>query len=242
MSNFIPCNKGDCNNGYIKTYDDGIDSITPCICRLTHHHELELESKYIVANIPKKSWSYSISDYVGLDAQGNIPKLKKFVNEFDEKFKNKHLYLKGLYGTQKSSLARWLVKELLRRGKTAHYNLLDDIIKQLVKLRDEDKDIDELEVLNCDFLVIDEADAEKCTIYQSGYQLSFLTTFLKKRLELVGKSTIFISNSDIGCEAFFNKFGGTIQDLIRRELDDTLIFEDNYEALSKDFNLESLWD
>ena len=74
--------------------------------------------------------------------------------------------------------------------KKEDVNNTDDIIKKLIK---SDRNIDienEIERIMCvDLLVIDEISDDKCTIYQSEYQLPFFTTFLKKRLDKKAQET-----------------------------------------------------
>lgn len=238
---FKPCNQNGCKNGYIITNENGIDAITPCQCRFNYTQNEINKLSFKEAGLPEKIWNYKITDYVGQDKNNNIMKINKFIEKFDEKYFNIHLYFLGDNGTQKSTVARYIVKELVKNGKTGKYMLVDEVLRDLTKLNDENKLINEEEMQSADILILDEFDAEKVLVYNSGYQISFLTSFLKTRLEKMNKSTIFISNNSVTDETFIKKFGKTISDMISREISDTLIFEDNYQAIKNDFDIEDLW-
>lgn len=201
---FTPCEN--CDNGYIE--DDIEATISKCSCLLNYQRNRKLSIELEKSNVPLQISSdkkavdligYSISeDYVGKDKQGNIPKIKKFISNFDERYSSLNMYFYGDQGVQKSTLARVICRELIKKGKSCYFILADDLIKTLI---DAERD-DELKslcnhILNVDFLVIDELDESKITCYKSGYQIPFLTTFLKKRIERLRKSTLFCSNREI---------------------------------------------
>jgi len=85
-------------------------------------------------------------------------------------------------------------------------------------------------------LIVDDAfDPKKITLYKSGYQLPFLDTFFRRRIEGLKKAICFTSNvpiSEIG-----GTFGQSIQALIKRSAPDPMEFSDEI----NDFDVEDLW-
>jgi len=230
---FNPCNK--CCDGYIYEIIEGEEYLKKCSCLINYQKEIDISIRIKKSNIPDNIKEYKISDYVGIDENKNITKIKKFISEFDTKYKDTNLYFYGDYGTQKSTLSRYIIKELLLKNKNCYYILADDLIKLLLKAEREE-DILEF-ILNLkkdiDFLVIDELSDDKVTIFQSGYQIPYLTTFLKGRLESSNKSTLFISNYNIN-KLYESKFGKTIADLINRECKNSIFeFKDIYTKIEK---------
>ena len=64
--------------------------------------------------------------------------------------------------------------------------------------------------------------------------------FLKSRLEIVHKATIFISNKNP--DNLGEKFEGAIQDLIVRETENSvLIFNDKYAKYKEKINIKNIW-
>ena len=71
-------------------------------------------------------------------------------------------------------------------------------------------------VLHCDVLAVDEFDANRICLWQSGYKEKSLIVWLKTRLEVIKKSTWFISNFTIQ-ELKDSPLGELYGDLIDRE-------------------------
>ena len=138
--------------------------------------------------------SYRLKDYKGTDAAGNIPKLQRYVKEFPEKFNSASLYFWSKFNaTQKSTIAKAIIEELKFQGEFVVANVL------MNDLKNEDYDEKSAErvkqYLAADLLVIDDAFAkDKVTLYKSGYQISFLDSFLRDRIDYKRKATIFTSN------------------------------------------------
>jgi len=243
VQKFIPCDK--CKDtrspGYKFSKDeDGNEKVSRCDCWKKYQQTILLQHKLINANIPIKTMKYDINSYVGSDVHNNLKAIRNYINKFD-KYNGWHLYFYGTYGTQKSTLLRYIGKELLLRKKTVYYVLADELIKELIRA-DREEDIRDkwTNILQYDLLIIDEMSEDKITTYQSGWQRKFILPFLKKRLELYNKNVIFASNSPYDNIGTF--FEGAIQDLIRREVKAQLTFEDNYEEESKAFDASSLWE
>ena len=95
-------------------------------------------------------------------------------------------------------------------------------------------------IINVDLLIIDEMSDDKITVFQSEYQIPFLTTFLKRRLETIKKSTIFISNHSKE-KLYEGKLGKTIADLINRECKDFMFFKDVYSVEVSKNIIKDIW-
>ena len=242
--NFTPC--GTCDCGYI--YADNHEVIK-CSCLDKFQKDKRLQHLLTKGNVPlyissnKSLLDYDLNrDYAGKDLNNNLMKVKKFIKNFDSKYSSLNLFFSGLHGTQKSSIARYICRELTKKGKTTYYILADTLIKTII---DSERDIELKELCNyimdVDFLVIDELSEDKITLFKSEFQIPFLTSFLKTRLEIKRKSTLFCSNSPI--DSIGEKLGKAIQDLVFRETyDKSMIFTDNYEKSNTNFDVNALWD
>lgn len=243
LKKFKPCDK--CKDsptpGYIfKTDEEGNESVTKCECWAKYQEETILAKKLTDANVPLSIMKYDPSQYEGEDKNDNLKAIRKFIKDFN-KFSSWHLYFYGPVGTQKSTLLRYIAKELIQRKKTVYYTLADDMIKELIRADREEELKDKWDrILQYDLLIIDEMSEDKITTYKSGWQRKFILPFLKKRLEVYQKSVIFASNSPYDNVGDF--FEGAIQDLIHREVKAQLTFEDNYEQLSNSFDVSELWE
>lgn len=171
-----------------------------------------------------------------------VDKLKSYVLRFDEKFRHIHLYFwSPRNGTQKTTTASILAKELALSGHRVEFILMSDLSKLLTKEGFEDDANEEInKYLNTDFLIIDDAfDSKKVTVYKSGYQIPFIDTFLRKRLETKRKATCFTSNvslSDIDEQTF----GVSLVKLMERSVLDPWEFTVPF-SLRNDFNPTDLW-
>lgn len=237
------CNK----DGFIITKDYS----KKCSCRIEYENNLNiikglLSSNVITYNSSKESLDFllnlSFNDYKGNDYAGNLIKIKKFCTNFKNKYNNLNLFFSGDPGTQKTTLAKIMIKELIKQKVSCYYIIANDLIDIIIESgRDiEKKNLIE-SILNYDFLVIDEFDEHKIVTFSSGWQRKNLFPFLKKRLESIRKSTLFISNQKIDNLGAY--FEGAIQDLILREVpDQTMIFKDNYIKNRGNINLSQIWD
>ena len=119
---------------------------------------------------------------------------------------------------------------------------MNEMIKNLTKEGFEERvqyEIDKYYAVDC--LIIDEAfDKEKILWYKSNFQLNFLDTLLRKRIDQLNKAIIFISNKTVS--SLIVNFNQSIYDLIERNTQNTtLTFEDHY-SLRNNFDSEDLWD
>jgi DNA replication protein DnaC len=211
--------------GVLKGYM--VQTVKMCDCRLKWEEECKLEAKmkrngfnpvyshydinedyYASQNESDKIYGISIKDWV-----------KKYLEYFSksERTRAAFCYFWGVNGTQKTSVAQYIGKELLSSQYKVKYLLMNDLIHLLMKTeRDEEarKEIEDFD--NYDLLILDESwDIQKITIYSSQFQLPFLDTFLRNRLQK-RKGIIFISN--ISYCAINPKFGDSLRDLVEREI------------------------
>jgi len=207
--------------------------------------EIEFKRKFKQANLPLHLLDYNINTYQGNDYNQNILKLSKFIQNYSNKFTNYHLYLwSSENGTQKTTIASYVGRELLKQGFKVQFILMNKLIKTICEA-DFDKDPDIIDkynrILNCDFLIIDDCfDPMKVTVYKSGYQIPFLDSFLRERLENLRKSTCFTSNISVD-NIDDNVYTKSIKNLILRNINNPMLFSDSiYKERKGVVNLDSL--
>ena len=194
----------------------------------------------------KKLIDFDWSDYRGKDENGNLKKLQKYCDEFDKTkykeiphnsvddkgniirteyskvsienpFKHLHCYVWGEQGTQKSYTIKGVLTRLAIKGKSVYYIFAKDLISLLHESERDEELKNTLDYIkNVDVLVIDEFEEQRCCLWQSGYKERLLIVWLKDRLEVVRKSTWFISNNSIE-EMKNGKFGELFGDMLDRE-------------------------
>lgn len=252
--NLYKCDKCD-NNGFIVNEQSAIK----CSCRVKYEFELKASSILSNSGLLNESSSYEDfkklidfdwSDYRGKDENGNLKKLQKFVDEFDsdkKPFKHLHCYVWGGQGTQKSYTLKGMLTKLACKGKSVYYTFLKNLISLIIESdRDENVKSKLNYIMNVDVLVIDEFEEKRANLWASGYKENTLITWLKDRLEVIRKSTFFISNDSV--EAMKqSKFGELYGDLLDRETKfGRFEFTDRYmDSLSKEeiqATFASIWD
>jgi DNA replication protein DnaC len=167
-------------------------------------------------------------------------KIKKYIAEFETKFNRVNLYFwsKG-NASQKTTVAKNIIVELSLKGFDCYFILMADLLSLLqtetYNHGTESRIINKLRKV--DFLVIDDVfDPKKSTLYKSGYQLSFIDTFLRYRLESVAKATCFTSNVPIN-EIEKKGWTPSIASLIKRSVHTPMEFCDYL----IDFKAEDIW-
>ncbi len=199
-------------------------------------NQKRLSIKYRKAGIAESKWKYSFDDYKGEDLKGNLPKLKKFVDNFDAA-KGVHLFLwSKKNSTQKSTMASIVAMELLQKGYKVRFLLMSELVPHLTNEQfKEESQKYVAELSDIDFLVIDDSFDDKVKIYKSGYQISFIDSFLRQRLEVEGLNTCFTSNTPI--ESIGEKFDRHIQALLERT-----VTPFHFDEPINDFNPATFWD
>lgn len=241
MNNYQPCRKCKGEKYIYSTDKNGQEVAIPCECYKDFLNSERLKLYLQKANIPSSVLDYDVNTYIGTRSENNVIKLKKFINEFTEKYYKIHLFLYGTSGTQKTTLSYWIGRELIKQNKAVQYVYMNELIKLLQnETFDESSQDVIIKYYNCDCLIVDRAfSKDQITLYKSGYQISFIDTFLRKRMEQLNKSIIFVSNIKIN-EISKNGFPYDMEDLIKRNTIQTqLFFEDHY-TLKDDF--PSVWE
>lgn len=252
--NLYKCEK--CNkDGFITSEN----SATKCDCRKKYEYELSasnilLQSGLLTENSTyedfKKLINYSFDDYKGKDENRNIKRIKKYVDEFDnpnKPFRNMHFYIWGGQGTQKSYTLKGVISKLACMGKSVYYIFTKDLIDLIIDSdRDENSQSKLNYIMNVDVLVLDEFEESRCALWKSQFKENSLIVWIKNRLEIIRKSTWFISNDSIS-EMQSSAFGNLFGDLIKRECKfGTFEFTDRYiDSLSKEEieqTFASIWD
>lgn len=243
---FVPCKK--CNNGYIYKSDGISDIVVECDCHKKWVKENQLEKQYKHNGFDMRHYTYSPRQYVGSKSAADKDRLINYVKQFElnPEVRKLLVYMYGPNGTQKSTLASWVGKSLLSKGFSVRYILMNDLIKLLMDAEDFNEErkesarakVEKLE--NTDLIIVDESfDKEKVKLYKSGFQISFLDTWVRKRIGALNKGIIFISNVPLDkIEA--NGLSHSIQDFVEREVklkNCYLQFLDNYLAsTTSEFN------
>lgn len=243
ITKFIPCEN--CEQGYI--YNS--DTVTKCKCLSDWQKKEHYQYKFSLSNLPYNIQNYTIDKYIGDDEEHNLDKLKKYINEFEIKYKVVHLYFWSyINSTQKTTIAQYIANQLLIRNYNVQFILMDNLIHTLMDAQFQYDIRENIEKLfECDFLIIDDCfDTKKVNLYKSGYQISYLDNFLRSRLENIGKATCFTSNlplSEIGKD-----WGKSIEELLNRNVPTPMEFKDgineNGEKLItkfKNLDIDELW-
>lgn len=138
--------------------------------------------------------TYEPTDYLGSKSKDNIPRLQKFLEVFPQ-VKDVVLYFYGGNSTQKTTIASWIGREIIKQKYSVKFVLMNTLIKKLTAFSTDEQRIANIdEYKKCDWLIIDEAfDKEKITLYKSGYQIPFIDSFIRERLT-DGKGILFASN------------------------------------------------
>ena len=199
------------------------------------------EYRIKAANLPVHVKGLTLKDYVS--SERVIPrKLMIYIDEFESKFKNIHLYFwSHENGTQKTTTASIVGNLLLSKGHSVQFVSMGDLIKNLQSEQFDEGVLPAVETYKtCDFLIIDDAfDKRKATMYKSGWQISFLDQFLRHRLETVRLATCFTSNFSPD-EIDENVFGISVKKLVNRSVLDPFHFTTLWQERNH-FDPNDLW-
>jgi DNA replication protein DnaC len=259
MIDFSPCDKCKTSTdttiplGYYYVRGKGFVAIKECECHIAWRKKEKLKIKAKQSNL----WCEDIflnykplEDYKGDTSFINVKNLVKFTSKFSEgveEYRRATIYLYGPNGTQKTFLGQWVGLELLRRGFNVKYYLMNQILSKLSSNFESDPSTQEFRqgLLDTDLLIIDEAfSKDKVTLFKSGFQIPFLDSLLRERIDNLQKSVLFISNTppeDIASQGF----SASIQDFIFRKTKSiNSIFEmkDSYMGLTNSFDVSKLFD
>lgn len=240
--------KNNCIDGFIHIFDreTGEESVKKCQCLIDKQNAIYQDIVIQKAGLPSWIKTYDIEkDYLGQDINNNKEQVEKFIDNFNI-CKDLNLYFfSKKNGNQKTTVAQYILKEILFKKYSGYFILMNDLIRVLEE-ESYKKECDSFrdDLLKSDLLIIDDCfDKLKNKIYSSGYQLNFLDKFLRTRLEIYRKATIFTSNfskDDIDSIIFTD----SIKDLVKRNVYQ-LEFTDNYkenEIQKADFKIETFAD
>jgi hypothetical protein len=211
---------------------DHLGNLRECAHHVKWREEADCYRKFCRGGFREDGWDLEYpAGYVGERSRPNLYRVLRFIEVFksDERVRASTLYLEGPQGCQKTLIASFVGAQLIRAGYDCRFIIMNDLIKKLVDIEwseDSKEFVEDLQ--RADLIVYDESfDLDKITLYKSGYQLSFLDTFLRSNLRK--RCNVFISN--VAPDEIDPKFGLSIRDLITREaqfFDSRLRFEDNW--------------
>jgi len=241
FTSFVPCEN--CENGYlyIRSKKNG-NHAKRCSCYTEFLKKRYSEIDLFNSGLSRSIYEYDIDTYIGVKSKHEILKVERYINNFDKIFRSAYLYMYGPNGTQKTTIAQYIGRELLRQHFSVKYVLMNEMIKNLTKEGFEEHVQNTINAYyDVDCLIIDEAfDKEKILWYKSNFQLNFLDTLLRKRIDQLNKAIIFVSNKTVS--SINSNFNSSIHDLIKRNTrNTTLIFEDHY-SLRNDFQAKDIWE
>lgn len=224
--------KGKPSNIPLGYYYDTIGNqqvLVECKCHKEWREAKELSAKLKKANITP---DYTFDDYKGTNSLQDLEALKSIAKKADFFSHKKMVYLWGPNGTQKTSMVQALGKELIKQNYKVQYLLMQDLINTLMpdfSADDEEKKRIAKKLQDNDFLIIDEAfDKTKVTLYNSGFQIPFLDSFLRTYFDTNKGSIIFVSNKKPE-EIAQQGFGESLQNFVQRNTRTSLLmFEDKY--------------
>lgn len=236
---FTPC--GNCKDGYLYLHamQGAGPSVKECECHKKWVHDNTVEQTYRHNGFDPRHFDYSPRSYAGTKSVADKDRIINYVEQFDKNPAVRSLvcYLYGPNGTQKSTMMSWVGKRLLDKGYSVRYYLMNDLVKLLMDAEDFDKEkaekarmmVEKLE--ETDLIIIDESfDKEKMKLWKSGYQLSYIDSWIRKRVGALNKGIFFVSNVKIE-DIESNGLSHSIQDFVEREVklhNCYLQFLDNY--------------
>ena len=132
-----------------------------------------------------------------LDLEENRPKALKLVKKFIDDFPNeKGIYFHGSYGSGKSYLLSIIAKELTRKGYSALFVFVPDLVRN-IKSRMSDNTLEKAVFIlkNCDCLILDDLAGENVSAW---FRDEILFPILHYRL--AAKLPVIISSNATGKE------------------------------------------
>lgn len=243
---FIPCGK--CDNGYFHIDTPTGPVLKECECHKKYIEQRRVETAYKHNGFDMRHFAYSPRQYAGTKSIADKDRLINYVDQFKKNpaVRSLIVYLYGPNGTQKTTMASWVGKALIQKNFSVRYLLMNDLVKLLMNAESFNEEIAEnarakVEKLeDTDLIIIDEAfDKEKMKLWKSGYQLSYIDSWIRKRVGALNKGIFFISNVELN-QIEANGLSHSIQDFVEREVklhNCYLKFLDNYiESTTKEFD------
>jgi len=152
---FDSCPTCDDNGHYIlegKTYH--------CDCQV----QKLLQRSYFAANIPREYHDICIEHFFGEDRETVVPQVQRYLEQFDNQYHyGLGLTFAGPYGTGKSFLVASILKEIVKKGRTAYFITFDEFVQHFGATWNDEKSkklmqdtLKRVEVLGLDELKTDE--------------------------------------------------------------------------------------
>jgi len=249
---FSPCNRCSQKNGKIpdgyfyKTIVENGHSYTvveECRDHKVWRKNKEIYDLYVNNGFQEKDFYYDIDTYIGKKSINNIQRLKTYINKIkDIQVRSSILYLYGIPGTQKTTVAQWLGKEIIKAGFSCSYFYMKKLIDYLFEApNNEDKMFWVKKVINDDVVIIDESFSKNkiSSLWgDSKYNIGNLGEFIRNKVS-ANKGIIFISN-DSPAKLLEDKFDLPIIDIILRETtkkNSVFEFQDNYISTLNENNI-----
>lgn len=217
MEEFVPC--GNCDNGYLYEETEDGPVVRKCQCLIDWQKNKKQEIIFERSGLTRSDLNYDLDEYKGQDLEDNLGKLAAYVEEFEERFFDANLYLWSYdNSTQKTTVSKWVLAQLAKKGHNVYFTIFNDLVVLLQQYHfDQSREEEYSRILDSECLVIDDAfDTGKSTVYKSGYQYSFIDTFLRDRLEVKRKATVFTSN--IPLDGIQDSYTQSIAALVRRNV------------------------
>ena len=235
---YTSCEK--CKNGIINIFNRKTKSYEQhyCSCYKEYINKKRDFVKLLDTGLIENEFGYNYLSSIDLNNyQGNEQNKKRlcqYIHDFDTKFYDKHLFIYGPNGTQKTTSVKAIAYYLHKLNKKVYYINSKEFFDMFSDFENHEHEIKKF--MESDLLIMDEFCIKKLALFKSSdWKESSCIAPLKQRLEVVRKATIFISNDTID-DIKNSKLGDLFGDLIDRETI-KLKFDDKYIR-----NINSIWD
>lgn len=178
-------------------------------------------NRYYDSNIPIEYWDLNMPTTNDDSFKGSKELLKIYLDSISN---IKHKYdsgmnfcMSGLHGTGKTTVSVNILKKAVRKGFTALYSTLNEIVSALTLAPNDEKYAAKKELTEVDFLVIDELDARHIGTSEQALDLfgrnfeHILRTRLQNKLPI-----IIVSNSPNPIETFSGSLKESLSSLMTK--------------------------
>ena|SRR6476646_5746290 len=123
-----------------------------------------LQRAYFAANIPREYHDICLEHFFGVDKDEVIPQVQEYLDRFDDNYHyGMGLTFAGPYGTGKSFLMASILKDTVKKGRTAYFITFDEFVQHFGATWNDEKSkkllqdtLKRVEVLGLDELKTDE--------------------------------------------------------------------------------------
>lgn len=222
--------------GWIEKYDEELKLYTVAECSCHKNWTLKNQTAKLFKHygFDQKYLDYNPRSYAGNKSRANLNRMINYANAFSKNVNVRRalVYMYGPNGCQKTAIGNYVGRELISQGYRVRYILMNNLVGLLQDATFKEEKQLELDKLNeADLIIVDESfDKEKMRLWKSGFQISFIDTWIRDRIQSKGKGIIFISNIKPD-EIEGQGLSHSIQDFVCRETkkgNTYLTFEDEY--------------